>query len=130
MLRVKVKPHQSALQGTGLFADEFIPKGTVTWQYDPEFDLSYDQAYLDALTEDARTDLMRYLYYDYNLKKYVLCSDDQKYINHSNTPNIQSEPDKDVASRDIAEGEELVCNYEDYEVGWFLRRGVNPEDFK
>ena len=63
------------------------------------------------------------------MDKYILCSDDQKYINHSRQPNITSTPEQDVAARDIAAGEELVCNYEDYESGWFDRRDVKKEDF-
>ena len=129
MLRVKVKVVESALQGKGIVAEEFIPKGTVTWQYDPDKDIAYDISEVESLDEATRTDLMRYLYLDFNLNKYILCNDDQKFINHSTHPNISSEPECDVAARDIQPGEELVCNYEDYEQGWFERRGVQKEDF-
>ena len=121
MLRVKVKVVESPVQGKGIVAVEFIPKGTVTWQYDPGIDIAYEPTEIEALDEEKRTDLMRYLYFDYKLNKYILCSDDQKYINHSRQPNITSTPEQDVAARDIAAGEELVCNYEDYESGWFDR---------
>ncbi len=129
MLRVKVKVVESPLQGKGIVAVEFIPKGTVTWQYDPGIDIAYDSAEIEALGEEERVDLMRYLYFDFKLNKFILCSDDQKYINHSGQPNIMSKPEQDVAARDIEPGEELVCNYEDYESGWFDRRDVKKEDF-
>jgi hypothetical protein len=33
MLLVKTVSKPSALHGTGLFADEFIPEGTVLWRF-------------------------------------------------------------------------------------------------
>ena len=38
MLLVKTKIQQSLIDGIGLFADEFIPKGTLVWQLDINFD--------------------------------------------------------------------------------------------
>ncbi len=129
MLRIKAKAKTSPLHGMGLFAQEFIPKGTITWQYDPGYDTSFDEDTYNRLDPESKELFLRHSYYDFNLKKYILCGDDLRYINHSWTPNITSEPDKDIAARDIQPGEELLCNYEDYEKGWFERRGFKPEDF-
>ncbi len=43
MLRVKTKLGLSSINGVGLFADQFIPKGSTTWEYDPGFDPSYSE---------------------------------------------------------------------------------------
>ncbi len=43
MLLVKTKLGVSSVHGIGLFAAQFIPKGTVTWEYHPEFDTSFDE---------------------------------------------------------------------------------------
>jgi uncharacterized protein len=39
MLVVRTKTKASEIAGIGLFADQFIPKGTVVWKYQPDFDL-------------------------------------------------------------------------------------------
>lgn len=130
MLRVRTKITQSSIEGVGLFADEFIPAGTITWQYDPEFDIAFDEDALKRIPEHVRGQFLKYSYFDHDIKKYILCSDDQRFINHSNTPNIRSTPEKDVAARDIQIGEEIMCDYAHYEHDWFERRGLKREEFK
>ena len=39
MLLVKTKIGPSKIAGIGLFADEFIAKGTPVWKFEPGFDL-------------------------------------------------------------------------------------------
>jgi SET domain-containing protein len=129
MLRVKTKLVASGIHGVGLFAAEFIPKGTITWQYDPEFDTAFEQSAIERIPEHVRSQFMKYSYYDHDLKKYVLCSDDQRFINHSDNPNIVSTPQRDEALIDIHLGEELLCDYAHYEHDWFERRGIKREDF-
>lgn len=129
MLRVKTRLAQSDTDGIGLFADEFIPAGTVTWQYDAEFDSAFDEKVIKRIPKHVRSQFMNYSYFDHNSKKYILCSDDQRFINHSNNPNIISTPEKDVAKYDIQIGEELLCNYTDYEYDWFERRGLEKGQF-
>jgi len=130
MLRIKTKLAPSNIDGVGLFADQFIPAGTITWQYDPEFDVAFDENVIDRIPQHVRKQFMKYSYFDHDLKKYILCSDDQRFINHSNNPNIISTPQKDVALRDINKNEELVCDYAHYEHDWFERRGFKREMFK
>ncbi|MSU55819.1 MAG: SET domain-containing protein-lysine N-methyltransferase [Candidatus Taylorbacteria bacterium] len=130
MLRVKTKLGQSEKEGIGLFADEFVPAGTVTWHFDPEFDAAFDESAVARVPEHVRGQFLKYSYFDHTLGKYILCSDDQRFINHSDAPNILSTPERDVASRDIKQGEEMTCDYTKYEPGWFERRGIKREDFK
>lgn len=131
MLRVKVKIGPSTINGIGLFANQFIPKGTTTWQYDPEFDTAFDENVLERLPNiQAREDFLKYSYYDHNLKKNILCSDNQRFINHSKKPNVESTPEKDVAMRDIQIGEEILSDYTQFESDWFERRKSKQEIFK
>ncbi|MES2416145.1 MAG: SET domain-containing protein [Patescibacteria group bacterium] len=126
MLLIKTKIGPSKVQGIGLFADQFIPKGTVTWQYTPEYDASFTEEQVMALPEYSKERFFDYSYFDKDLKKYVLCFDDLRFINHSSKNyNILSEPRKDIASKDIEQGEELLCNYNDYEEGYFERRNMD-----
>lgn len=129
MLRVKATIKESAINGIGLYAAEFIPKGTTTWQYDPKFDSSYTEGELEILTDSQREHFITYAYFDHERKVYILCSDFQRFINHSERPNINSTPDQDVAVRDIEIDEELSCDYAGYEKDWFERRDKTREAF-
>jgi hypothetical protein len=49
---------------------------------------------------------------------YVLCSDNAKFMNHSDEPNVDSGGvTEDVALRDIQPGEELTCDYRLFDAG-------------
>lgn len=116
MLLVKTRLGQSAIEGIGLFAAEFIPAGTVVWRAIPEFDRSYTTADLDGLPETARAQLLRYCYTSKESGRLILCADDARFMNHSDEANCFSPPGPDdsattVALRDIAIGEEMTDNY-------------------
>lgn len=121
MLLVKTKLGRSVIEGLGLFAAQFIPKGTVIWQWSPTFDLRYSKAELELINPIARETLLRYSYLSKRTGLYVLCFDYGRFVNHSNNPNLldASSPDSeeglDLAARDIEEGEELTANYADFE---------------
>lgn len=126
MIRVKTSIDSSPLHGIGLFASEFIPKGTVTWEYDPRFDIAYSKEDVLEMSDSAQEQFWKYAYFDKELAKYVLCFDDQRFINHaSENYNIKSTPRQDVACRDIQPGEELLCNYNDYDDTYFSRLGMD-----
>lgn len=131
MLRVKTILSKSTINGIGLFADQFIPKGTVTWEFEEKFDTTFLEEDIESLPDFAQKNFLKYAYYDFDLNKYVLCADDQRFINHSSDNfNILSKPRVDVAARDIKQGEELLCDYTQYEQNWFERRGLKKSDFK
>jgi uncharacterized protein len=125
MLLVKTQLGLSDIHGIGLFADQLIRKGTVTWQYHPDFDAAYKEEDMLKMSDAARDQFLKYAYYDKDLDLYILCSDDQRFINHnSEYPNIISTPRRDVAAHDILCGEELLCNYNCYDDTYFIRVGM------
>ena len=123
MLLVKTKIGPSDIEGTGLFADEFIPKGTIIWKYQDGFDHKYDVADIAKLSESAKAQFLKYTYFDTDIKKYILCFDDARFFNHSDTPNCDSEDSSEgadgltIANRDIQPGEELLCDYGEFDSG-------------
>lgn len=128
MLKVKTKIGESGVHGTGLFADQFIAKGTITWEYDQNFDISISQETLDALPTVAKDYFLYYCYVDKLINKYILCADNQRFINHSNVrENIFSTPRMDTALRDIQIGEEFFCDYNKFDDTYFERMGIKPE---
>ncbi len=131
MLRVKAKIGKSNIHGWGLFADQFIKAGTVTWKYDSSMDMCLTKEEIDNLPEINREYMYKYAYFDAELNKFVLCADDQRYINHSEKKeliNIASTPRQDVASTDIQPGDEFLCDYFMFDSDYFARHGMSRQE--
>lgn len=124
MLLVKTKIGPSAIHGIGLFADEFIPKGTVLWRFMPGFDLKIPASELKRLFPPAREQFINYSYsyMTAGTRYYVLCFDDARFLNHANSPNTididnpKDEEGIEFAARDIHIGEELTCDYRTFDI--------------
>jgi uncharacterized protein len=117
MLMVKTRIAPSSIAGIGVFADQDIPAGTVTWRFVPGYDLLLTQSAIDALPEPARSSLLDLAYYHAATDCYVLCADNARFMNHADEPNTAGvhvndaiERD-DIATRDIRVGEEMTCDY-------------------
>ena len=129
MLLIKTKVGPSKIQGIGLFADQFIPKGTKTWEYHPKFDAGFTKKDVSEMSEPSRKIFLWYAYFDSSQEKYILCFDDQRFINHSkNNFNIESTSNADIAFRDIEPGEELLCDYGKFDDEYWARHGINEND--
>ncbi len=133
MLLIKTKIGPSAVHGIGLFADQFIPKGTVTWQYAPNVDVGITKQEIESLPQLSKEYFLYYSYYDKKRDLHILPVDHLKFINHSakeDLINIDSTPDQDIARRDIQIGEELLCNYNNFDDLYFERIHLASEDIK
>ena len=121
MLLVKTKIGPSNIAGTGLFADEFIPKGTPIWKYMSGFDLKIGKNKLQELSGPSRAQFLKYAYLNPKTSRYILCFDDAWFFNHSDQPNCidtvspYDEEGIDIAARDIKKGEELTNNYHEFD---------------
>lgn len=130
MMFVETKIGPSAIEGIGLFANQFIPKGTPVWKFQPGFDLKFGQSELGKLSRPAREQFLKYAYLNPETNKYVLCFDDARFFNHSEHPNCLDvgAPDDEegivVAAKDIQEGEELTCNYRESDADFDYKMGI------
>ena len=123
MLLIKTKLGQSNIHGMGLFADQFIPKGTPIWKLKKGFDLKYTDAQLNELSEPARNQFLHYCcsFTDETGHHCLMCADDYRFLNHSITPNIINiyvsgeEEGVDVAAKDIQIGEELTSDCREFD---------------
>jgi uncharacterized protein len=98
------------LVGYGVFATQFIPKGTIIWALD-ELDQHYEEDYVISLDLIRRKQIIKYCYRD-NKGRYVLCWDIARYMNHSFSPNcISTVYEFELAIRDIYPGEQLTEDY-------------------
>ena len=83
MLTIKAHAGPSRIEGKGLFADEFIPSGTVLWKFDPDYDIVVRPEILQQLNDSEQKNFFKYSYRDTQNGLYVLCCDDARFMNHS-----------------------------------------------
>ena len=122
MLLVKTYLDKSKLDGIGLFADEFIPRGTLIWKFVSRFDFTLKKKNLDKLPEIAREWVLHYGYYNLDEEEYVICVDDARFFNHSETSNTDNTTESGtIAIRDINKREEITCNYFEFDADARLR---------
>ena len=116
MLTISTRVQVSAIDGLGLFACQPIAKGAQIWEFDKRFDVTIPEQDLTSLPPAMQEFLEIYGYWDIDIPgMIIICSDNYRFMNHSQTPNI-SFPlgQKGYALRDIEAGEELTCNYSEY----------------
>lgn len=112
MLCIKTRIANSPIHGIGLYADQFIPKGTLIWKFEPTIDIVLTEKDLQTLSKSTMKQLLNYAFQDRHSKKYILCGDDARFFNHSTLCNCDdSFVDKTIAIRDIQSGEELTVDY-------------------
>ena len=116
MLLVPVKVNRSSIHGNGIFASQAIEADTCIWRFTPGFDLDIDPSALELQPAHFRESMFHYGYIDPRRDRFILCCDDYRFINHSDTPNVRVDLRKelygvDFAARDIQAGEELTVDY-------------------
>lgn len=115
MLYIKTKIGLSSIAGIGLFADQFIAKDSIIWQYSPSHDREYTQEEFDTIIGLDKDFLNTYCFRF--LDKYYLCVDNGRFFNHSDSPNCYSTDFNESslgftrALCDIQVGEELTDDY-------------------
>lgn len=121
MMLVPTYVDKSLIHGLGMFTTNAIKKGEVIWRFIPGFDQRFTAAEYAALPELARNYLDTYAWTSKKSGLLVMSMDNDKFVNHSDTPNTLSEYRDDeaevitVALRDIEAGEELTDNYRSFE---------------
>lgn len=122
MVKIEVGP--SNIHGLGCFAGDRVEKGQLVWKFESGFDIALPKSQVDSLPVSARENLLTYAYVSKITGDYILCSDDSKFTNHSNDPNVRcfipegAEGNELVcfAVRDIEIGEEITNDYRDFDV--------------
>lgn len=115
MLLVKTTIQPSEIHGIGCFAAENIADGSIVWRFDyPDQKIPLFRA--NNLPQVASDAVLRYCYVNPNALNFVvLCFDDARFMNFSESPNLSIERDiselfegKLIANREIQAGEELT----------------------
>ena len=114
MFRVPTYVAASPIAGVGVFTSEFIPAGTVIWDFTEGVDLRLDPAVVAAVPEPLGSRIRMYCYEDPD-GTLVLCGDNARFMNHAFEPNCDDRGDVTRANRDIEAHEELTCDYRSFD---------------
>lgn len=110
---------QSEIHGIGIFASRNISKGEVVWKFNPAVDREFTSEEIEACPPRIKLFLETFAYSEDN-KRFVLCCDGGMFCNHSpnaNTTTGLDDPQNTmIASRDILAGEEILSNYDEFDV--------------
>ncbi len=117
MMLINTYVASSDIEGVGVFAAEPIQKGALIWRLDERFDRLIDPDMLRHYPEHMQEFLTRYAYPLHDRPDtLVLEVDNGRFMNHSDTPNTTF---KDIvrgyALREIAKGEEILCDYNEFD---------------
>src|SRR6478752_3001763 len=98
----------SAIEGVGVFAAAPIAAGTVIWMPDEQRRFVERYGYPHTLKPELT----------------IVELDNGRFMNHSDDPNTAfTDPAVGWTIRDIAEGEEITCNYAEFEPGFAMLPG-------
>lgn len=123
---VNARAGLSTIHGRGLIAHEFLPAGTLIWRFEPDFDRQFSADQLARLPAAVREQVQYYACYDAERRIFFLSIEDDRFTNHSNTPNTTSRGDyfSTYASVDIQVGEEITSDYREIGVFGFEQEGA------
>lgn len=114
MMLVETELRASPIQGVGIFLTEDVAKGTLLWRFDSRVDRVYSPAELASLPEHMQVFIRRYSTWHEQSELWILCGDNGRHFNHSDTPNTVSRGigfGDDIAAADLKAGTELTCDY-------------------
>lgn len=104
----------SSIHGIGVFLTEPVRAGQLVWQFDSRIDRVFSDAEILEMPERLRSFMRTYSTLHDGLKLWVLCGDNGRHFNHSDTPNTHSRGvafGDDVAAFDLPAGTELTTDY-------------------
>ncbi|MGY6627925.1 MAG: SET domain-containing protein [Oceanicaulis sp.] len=122
MLLIDTYVGPSAIEGVGVFAAEFVRAGQPIYRFEPGFDRLISPSDLASMPEPIRRFVDRYTYpHPADPGLLVLDADNGRHMNHSNEPNTNfADAVFGYAIRDIAAGEEITCNYAEFEPAFVI----------
>ncbi|MEQ8435617.1 MAG: SET domain-containing protein [Oceanicaulis sp.] len=126
MLLIDTYVGPSAIEGVGVFAAEFVRAGQLIYRFEPGFDRLISPAELAAMPEPIRRFVDRYTYpHPADPTLLVLDADNGRHMNHSLDPNTNfADAVYGRAIKDIAPGEEIICNYAEFEPNFVMLQSM------
>lgn len=115
----------SKIEGVGVFAAAPIAAGSAIWELSEALDLLLTDAQLAQLPPLQREFIARYGYPHMTRPGLtVLEFDNGRFMNHDPWPNTDfTSPAIGWAIRDIAEGDEITCDYGEFDPSFAMQPG-------
>jgi uncharacterized protein len=126
MLLVNTYVAPSPIEGVGVFAAQPIAAGTRIWRLEPAFDRLIRREELLTMAPMMQAFVDRYAYPLLSDPEVLIVElDNGRFMNHDPLdPNTRfDDPDAGFALRDIAAGEEITCNYAEFDPGFEILPG-------
>ncbi|WP_203293145.1 SET domain-containing protein [Maricaulis parjimensis] len=116
MFLVETYLSPSPLEGLGVYAAQFIPKGQLLWVLDRDVDILLSPAQIAERPDVYKGFIRRYAYFDRTLGAYLLDGDHARFLNHADDPNLDfsAVDGSGCAARDIQADEEILCDYRQF----------------
>jgi len=120
MLLISTYLAPSAIEGIGVFAAEPLARGNLMWNLNSKFDVFVHPHEMEGLPAHMQDFIARYSYPHLEMPGVVIVdTDNGRFMNHSLAPNTDFRIfDKGYALVDIAAGDELTCNYHEFDPGF------------
>ena len=114
MMMVGTELRASSIHGIGVFLTEPVRRGQLIWRFDSRIDRVFADDEIRNLPQHVQAFLRTYSTLHAGLKLWVLCGDNGRHFNHSDSPNTRSLGvafGDDVAAADMRAGTELTTDY-------------------
>lgn len=115
MLTVNTRIAPSTIHGIGLFAAQEIEAGTLVWKHSLSLDPVWLKDDVGELCGNEKAAMLNYCYVN-SRGEYVLCGDDARFWNFSETPNCdvtmaRRGENPVIAVKKIKRGEEMTISF-------------------
>ena len=114
MLMVETELRPSPIHGVGVFLLQPVRQGELIWRFDSRIDRVYTEEELETFPEHMRRFLRIYSTWHEPTRLWVLCGDNARHFNHSDTPTTLSNAisfGEDRAATDLPADAELTSDY-------------------
>jgi len=112
MLIIPTYVASSGIHGLGVFAGQKIKQGERVWTFDPLWDHIIPDEVYAALPAASQKFLKIYAYHNrLHGPGYIVESDNGRFMNHNDKPNLDFTDGDGFALTDIPRGAELTCDY-------------------
>jgi len=125
MMLVTTYVAPSPIEGVGVFAAEDIEAGARIWELAAGLDRLIRRDEVATLPPPLQAFVERYSYpYPHDPEQLIVELDNGRFMNHSEHPNTRfDDPDAGYALRAIRAGEELTCNYAEFDPSFEMLPG-------
>ena len=114
MMMVDTEVRPSPIHGLGTFLLEPVRKGQLIWRFNSRIDRIYSNEELATLPAHMQRFMETYSTWHAGMNVWVLCGDNGRHFNHSDSPNTISQGiafGDDIAAEDLPAGTELTTDY-------------------